>query len=180
MRSGTRPDSEPPDEAAREQLDAIGRLHEAFVRHDIAYWVFGGWAVDFHVGRITRSHDDVDVAIWLKDFEVVHRLLEQDGWSRVPQPGEDGYTGYGRGPLHLDLAFLARDVEGVVFTPLREGRGTWSDGAFGQDLLQLGGTTARVVTRASLRADKSETRDDPAATRKDRADVVALGLPPDG
>lgn len=177
MSGDTRPDSEAPDTAARDQLDAIGRLHESFVRHGIDDWVFGGWAVDFHVGRITRPHSDVDVAIWLQDLELVDRLLGQDRWCRIPQPGEDGYTGYGRGQLHLDLAFLAQDAEGVVFTPLKVGRGTWSDGAFGRDVLQLDGTTARVVTVASLRADKSETRDDPTATRKDRADMVALGLP---
>ena len=49
------------------------------------------------VGRITRPHADVDVAIWQQDFERVDRLLVQDGWRRIPQPGEDGYTGYGCG-----------------------------------------------------------------------------------
>jgi hypothetical protein len=165
---------------AQGQLAALGRLHDQFVRRGIEYWVFGGWAVDFHVGHITRLHADIDVAIWQADFELVDRLLRLDGWIRVPQPGEDGYTGYGNGPHHLDLAFLARDADGVVFTPLEEGRGTWSDGAFGRDQLELNGTRARVVTAASLVADKSERRDDASAARKDRADVAALGgLPGD-
>jgi hypothetical protein len=43
---------------------------------------------------------------------------------------------------------------------------------------ELEGTRARVVSVESLRADKSEDRDDPSAARKDRADLAALGLPP--
>jgi hypothetical protein len=30
--------------------------------HDIAYWLFGGWAVDFHAGQVTREHGDIDIA----------------------------------------------------------------------------------------------------------------------
>jgi hypothetical protein len=27
------------------------------------YWLFGGWAVDFHAGRVTRDHADIDLAV---------------------------------------------------------------------------------------------------------------------
>jgi hypothetical protein len=37
-----------------EQLVALARVHELLVRHRIEYWLFGGWAVDFHAGAITR------------------------------------------------------------------------------------------------------------------------------
>jgi hypothetical protein len=30
----------------------------------IAYWVRGGWAVDFFFGRITREHEDIDLFAW--------------------------------------------------------------------------------------------------------------------
>jgi hypothetical protein len=178
VRTRVRSVAEDPGRVAPGQLAAIGRLHEQLVRQGVEYWLFGGWAVDFHVGRITRPHADIDVAIWRRDLEQVDQLLRHDGWTRVPQPGEDGYTVYRSGPHRLDLAFLARDDDGVVFTPLEEGRGTWSDGAFGRDQMELDGTRARVVTAASLLADKSERRDDPSAARKDRADVAALGGAP--
>ena len=44
-------------------------------RAGIAYWLFGGWAVDFHAGRITRLHDDVDIAVWLEDVPRIVELL---------------------------------------------------------------------------------------------------------
>jgi hypothetical protein len=29
-----------------EQLAAIGQVHDLFEAHHVAYWLFGGWAVD--------------------------------------------------------------------------------------------------------------------------------------
>jgi hypothetical protein len=71
---------------------------------------------------------------------------------------------------------LARDADGVVYTPLAEGRGDWHQEAFGLDERQLEGACARLVTVTSLRADKVEHRDDASAAMKDRADVAALDL----
>ena len=76
------------------------------------------------------------------------------------------------------MAFLARDDRGRVHTPLREGRGDWPDGAFGDDVLELLGVRARVVRLEALVADKSVARADPSAAAKDRADVRSLARRP--
>ncbi len=157
------------------QLDAIERLHELFGRHEIDYWLFGGWAVDFHARNITRTHEDIDIAVWKADLDRVDMVLRRDGWKRSTRFGEDGYTEYVHGSTRLDLAFLARDVNGVVYTPLAEGRGRWPDGAFGDDVMELEGVTAHIVTLSSLIEDKSEPHgDDPSTTMKDQADVAVL------
>jgi hypothetical protein len=161
--------------SADAQLTVVGRLHELFGQRGIDYWLFGGWAVDFHAGRVTRPHADIDIAVWHADFDRVDSVLREEAWDRHVEPGEDGYTHYRHGASHLDVAFLARDADGCVYTPLREGRGEWSAGAFDNDTVQLLGVRARVVSVASLLADKSERRDDPLADMKDRADVAALG-----
>jgi aminoglycoside-2''-adenylyltransferase len=51
-----------------EQLAALARLHEQLERHGIEYWLFGGWAVDFHAGSVTRPHDDLDIAVWQRGY----------------------------------------------------------------------------------------------------------------
>src|SRR6266700_3678245 len=58
-----------------EQLAAFRRVQDALSAHEIEYWLFGGWAVDFYAGRITREHDDVDIAVWLNDHERIAELL---------------------------------------------------------------------------------------------------------
>jgi hypothetical protein len=61
-----------------------------------------------------------------------------------------------------------------VYTPLREGRVAWPDGAFENDVAELRGVRARVISLRALKDDKSETRDDPRIAAKDRADVATL------
>jgi hypothetical protein len=156
------------------QLAALARLHHLFERHALDHWLFGGWAVDFHAGSATRVHDDIDIAIWLADRARVEALLASDGWQPVPDPEADGYARYERDAVHLELAFLARDERGCVYTPVRSGRGSWPDGTFGDDVAELDGVRSRVVSLNALRADKSEVRDDPGVAAKDRADLATL------
>ena len=156
------------------QLRTIGWLHTLLTQGGIDYWLFGGWAVDFHIGRVTRDHADVDVAIWAQDLNRIRALLEAEGWTHAPVHGEDGYTGYERRGTRLELAFLARDEEGKIHTPLADGRGDWPAGSFGDDQAEVSGVVARVVGLRSLIQDKSGPRLDPAAAAKDRADVALL------
>lgn len=158
-----------------EQLAALAGVQELLDRHGYEHWLFGGWAVDFHAGAVTRPHEDIDLAVWRSDLERIAALLTADGWKHAPEEGEDGFTGFERDGVRLELAFLARDDDGEVYTPLQDGgRGAWPDDAFGDDAAELGGVRARVVSLVALKADKSEARDDPRVAAKDRADVTTL------
>jgi hypothetical protein len=159
---------------AAAQLRTIGWLHALFAEQSIDYWLFGGWAVDFHAGRVTRDHADVDVAVWAADLDRIGTLLEAEGWAHAPEPQEDGYTGYERDDTRLELAFLARDEGGTIHTPLGEGRGDWPTGSFGDAQAEVDGVVARVVGLTSLVEDKSGPRLDPGVASKDRADVAVL------
>jgi hypothetical protein len=143
------------------QLQTIGWLQALLAEQGIECWLFGGWAVDFHVGQVTRDHSDVDVAVWYTDLDRIRGLLEAQGWVHAPEPEEDGYTGYQRGDIRLELAFLACDEVGTVYTPLVAGRGDWPVGSFGDTQAEMEGVRARVVGLASLIQDKSG----PGATR---------------
>jgi hypothetical protein len=161
-------------DAHRAQIAAVGQIHSLLRHQGIDYWLFGGWAVDFHAGRVSRSHGDIDVAIWISDRDRVDRLLRGAGWRHTPQPGEDGYTQYVRDGAQLDLAFLARDPSGSIYTPASDEPGLWPDGTFGDDMAELQGVRACVISVAALRSDKAEWRSDPITRAKDQADVAVL------
>ena len=156
------------------QLGTIGWLDALFTAQSLDYWLFGGWAVDFHAGRVTRDHADVDVAVWAADLDRIRALLETEGWIHTPEPGEDGYIGYERQGVRLELAFLASDEAGTVYTPLAEGRGDWPASSFGHGRVELGDVSAHVVSLTSLIEDKSGTGRDPVAAEKDSSDVALL------
>jgi hypothetical protein len=158
----------------RGQLAALAELDEVLRCAAVDYWLFGGWAVDAHAGRVTRTHEDVDIAVWAAEAGRVAELLAARGWARRSEADEDGYTCFVRGAVQLDVAYLASGATGRVYTPLREGRGDWPDGAFGDDVAVLRGVRVRVIGRDALIVDKSATRSDPATAAKDRQDVAAL------
>ncbi|MFL5930129.1 MAG: hypothetical protein ACJ75P_02630 [Gaiellaceae bacterium] len=72
------------------------------------------------------------------------------------------------------LAALARDETGRVYTPLRHGRGAWPDEAFEDDVAELLGVRTRLISLGALLADKSEAHDGPIVAAKDRADLSTL------
>lgn len=156
------------------QLTAIGGLDADLTDRGIDHWVFGGWAVDLHLGRTSREHADVDLAIWASDRVAVQSLLLEQGWVHVPDADEDGWTAYERSPVRLEVAFLARADDGTVYTPLAHGRGSWPAASFGDQVGEIDGVRSRVVGLASLVEDKSAPRTDPTTAAKDRADVALL------
>ena len=162
------------DELAAAQLAALDEVAGLLDRAHIAYWLFGGWAVDFYAGRVTRPHDDLDVAIWLEDLPRIAELLQRHGWRHAPSDDDDGGTGYELAAVRLELTYLVRDGDGRIFIPLRRGAAPWSKEALGDDVGELHGVRARLVTVASLMHGKSSPRDDPADGAKDRADFSRL------
>jgi hypothetical protein len=153
-------------------LAAIGRLDAMFHRKAIEYWLFGGWGVDFHAGRVTRLHNDIDVAIWKTNAEHAVSALVEEGWSPAGGHEEDGFRTFTRDGVDVDVAFVERARRGSDTRP-KSGRGEWPDASFGRDVLTLAGTRAHVVSAASLLADKSGLRD-AASASKDAADVEVL------
>jgi hypothetical protein len=157
-----------------DQLAALAELDQLLAANRVAYWLFGGWAVDFHAGRVTREHGDIDIAVWLHDRARLAVLLADRAWTHRPEAGEDGSTCYERRGVRLEVAFLARDERGGFYTPLQGGRGEWPANSFGDDVARLRGVSACVVGRAALIADKSVVREGTATAAKDRADVASL------
>lgn len=48
---------------------------------DREWYVCGGWAIDLFLGRVTRAHKDVDVAVARRDQLEVADYLRRRGWS---------------------------------------------------------------------------------------------------
>jgi hypothetical protein len=165
------------EDYASRQLAALEQVARLLDARTIDYWLFGGWAVDFHAGSVTRAHDDIDIAIWLEDFERIATLLESEGWQHAPTEDEDGGTGYARDDVRLELTYLVRNDEGEVFIPFRDGLDPWDKESFADDERTLAEVRSRVITLASLRSMKSWPRDDPGDAAKDRADLEALPSP---
>src|SRR5919109_3351608 len=114
---------------AENQLTALADLHGLLEGEGIDYWLFSGWAVDFHAGRITRPHDDLDIVVPATDYGRVCGLLVGARWTKAE--AGDGYTAYARDGVRLELASA--------------GESEWPAGAFSDDVKDLKGIRARGI-----------------------------------
>ncbi len=158
------------------QLDALRDVVAAFDAAGIEHWLFGGWAVDFHAGTMTREHGDLDLGIWLDDMPRIGEVLAAGGWIDLHDPDVDGGKAFGRGAVRLELTYLYRDADGETYTPLLDGtRGRWTDQALADEVGELDGVRCRVVSLASMLWMKEPgRRNDPEEAEKDAADYEVL------
>ena len=159
---------------SREQLDAIARLEQLLRERRIGSWLFGGWAVDFWVGRVTREHGDLDLAVRLGDRHAIHDLLLSDGWDPAPVDDEAIGAGYRRHDVLVELTFVETDDDGQVLIPFTAGPAVWSTIPFGDMTRELRGVRCRTIPLEVLRADKSTGREGADEAAKDTKDHEVL------
>src|SRR5438552_1748485 len=58
-------------------IAAIRELFDAAESRGYYLWLENGWAIDARLGRITRAHEDIDIA-FPKECEAEYRLLIED------------------------------------------------------------------------------------------------------
>jgi hypothetical protein len=161
------------DQTISSQLAALADLDNHFQLHQIAYRLFGGWAVDFHVGQVTRAYGDLDIAVWCTIATVCPRC------SRAA----NGCIG--RTPTRMDTPATNATESGARW---HSSRGT-SKGSCRRRSARASRLSARRVRRgrspSARRArtcpqprcvdrDKSVVRDDSVTDAKDGADLLSL------
>jgi hypothetical protein len=63
---------------------------------EIPWWIAGGWALDLFLGRQTRAHNDIEIAIFRGDEEKLRAHLK--GWEHVIAE-EGSFIPWDKGPL---------------------------------------------------------------------------------
>ena len=159
---------------ADRQIAALAEVASLLDSGGFDHWLFGGWAVDFHVGAVTRSHGDIDLVVWADDAEAIHSALGANGWEHRPAADEDGGTGYERDGVRVELTYLARSESGEVFVVLRDRNVLWTEDPLGDGVLGLHGARVRVISLELLKDGKSRPREDPDEAAVDSADFEAL------
>ena len=72
-----------PEMTAQDVIEIVKLLNQ----NSIEVIIDGGWGVDALLGRQTRTHQDLDVAVMHKDVPKIRALLEARGYQDVP--GDD-------------------------------------------------------------------------------------------
>ncbi len=77
-----------PKMTANDVLDLV----QLFARHQIDLYIDGGWGVDALLGRQTRTHADLDIAVEHKDVAQIRAMLEARGYRDVARQDTSDYN----------------------------------------------------------------------------------------
>jgi len=154
---------------AGEQLPTIERWRVALSAADVRFWLRGGWAIDFLIGRVTRTHEDVDAVTWQRHRRRLREALTAAGF-RVVRETEKQVDFEERG-VDVTFVFLTRDGEGRIVTHAIP-EWTWRPDALPPAWRELDGVACRVVSARQLLKEKEG---DPRPRRpKDAESIAAL------
>ena len=101
------------------QAEYVAELYQELDRIGVAIWIDGGWAVDAVVGRQTRAHGDLDIAVESRSLSMLRQFLAQQGYRE-----SDSDAGTAWNFVLADVERRRIDVHVVV---LDECEGVWGD-----------------------------------------------------
>ncbi|MET7469761.1 nucleotidyltransferase domain-containing protein [Micromonospora sp. NPDC005686] len=132
------------------QLGAIREVVGVSRAGGIEVWLRGGWAMDLHLGEVTRPHVDVDWYCWRRDAEPLADRLGALGWRPDPRMPPATQLDLLRGDVELSFAYLDLDADGRVVV----GAGPWAgtplpDGMLGGPPGRIGALSAPVISAAA-------------------------------
>lgn len=139
------------DAATRTQFSLIRELVPLLGEAHVRFWLRGGWALDFHAGRITRPHKDVDLVTWSRHRPRLRRLLEANGYRTVRF--DEPQIFFRKHRHEVNFAMIRRGSAGTIVTPRLE-QWPWPAGAFMGAPLTLRGVTCRALTLRALLEEK--------------------------
>jgi hypothetical protein len=170
-----------PDAATLKQLGLIGELIAALDAASVEAWLFGGWAIDFHAGEITRDHADVELFIWQHHAERARAALVGAGFAAPSGLHPDEGQPFLKDGVEIGAWYLVRDAGGAVHTPGRWADWNWATGAFGGPRLAVTWAgrhvEARVMSMPGLLDMKERFPSHPHGAplrEKDVADIALL------
>lgn len=91
----------------------VVRIYQLLAARGINVWVDGGFCVDALVGRATREHSDLDIAVERRDADALCAVLANDGFTRLAREDSSAWSFVlSDGRRNVDVHVFAYDESG--------------------------------------------------------------------
>ncbi len=139
------------DDQTLSQLNVLGEINAIFSSLRGRFWLRGGWAIDFLLGKITRSHEDLDLVTWVRHRDRLEQTLVNASFQRVPV--SDRQTDFRKGNVDIQFIYLTRSSNrSIILNGLPEW--VWRSDALLQKSFTLHGISAYVLSPLQLLEEK--------------------------
>jgi hypothetical protein len=112
------------------QLEIIRQVTTLLQAVAISHWLFGAWAIDFRLGKVSRAHDDVEFLVWQSDTPQIPSRLAQYQYEQSMGGYHEEMTIFFKHTQKLEFDHLIPKTQGQVVIA-----GRWADQALPQSFL---------------------------------------------
>ncbi len=100
------------DQQSSKQMQVLREIDLILSSKHMRFWLRGGWGIDFMLGRLTRSHADLDLVTWQRHRKGIQRALVGAGFR--PEGELMVQTDLAKDGQDITFVFLVRDPEGSI------------------------------------------------------------------
>ncbi|PPA69283.1 hypothetical protein C4B60_15895 [Jeotgalibacillus proteolyticus] len=104
------------DKQTIEQMDVLKKISAISKKTGIAFWLRGGWAIDFLLGEITRPHNVIDLITWIQHREVLERELLKDRFKNIPVKAKfkNRQSDFSKNNVDITFGYITRSSDGLI------------------------------------------------------------------
>jgi hypothetical protein len=140
-----------PFENTESQLKTLLEINDICLSLDISIWLRGGWAIDFLLGKVTRTHSDIDLVSLIQYRTELESALVASGFQKIPVT--EFQTDFLKDGVDISFVFVERSHEGRIFAysiPEWE----WRADSLQSQKYQLQGISVNVLSPQMLLEEK--------------------------
>ncbi|MGE7907167.1 nucleotidyltransferase domain-containing protein [Peribacillus sp. NPDC094092] len=139
------------NDTSKSQLNILLELNEICLSRNFDVWLRGGWAIDFLLGKITRSHSDIDLVTWIQYREHLEQALVHDGFQI--KPVSEFQTDFLKNDVDVSFVFVRYSDNGdIVANGFPDW--VWRKDALPLELYNLQGISINVLNPYQLLEEK--------------------------
>ncbi|WP_409340544.1 nucleotidyltransferase domain-containing protein [Paenibacillus sp. MBLB4367] len=139
------------DDQTQSQLKILGEIADIFSSLHGRFWLRGGWAIDFLLGRITRTHEDIDLVTWKRHQGRLEQSLVEAGFEHIPVSKRQ--SDFRKGEVDIQFLYLTRGINGHII-PHDLPEWVWRPDALPSQRFELCGISACVLSPHQLLEEK--------------------------
>lgn len=137
------------------QLQILRDINSIVESLDASYWLRGGWAIDFLLGKVTRVHQDIDTVTWIDNRTALEEKLINEGFQQVSVKKAfiDRQSDFRKNNVDISVGYLTFDGEkNLIMNGLPVWK--WRPDSLMPQTYQLFGITTKVIHPKQLLDEK--------------------------
>jgi hypothetical protein len=156
------------------QFRLVAEIADALGGAGIAFWLRGGWALDFLLGEMRTAHADIDLVAWRRDRDRIYEALASRGFE-YDRELRDAAIDFEKNGESIQILLVEFSSSGALVCHGFESS-PFPERSLDGPVCELEGVSCRMLAPHALLHEKQtyELRRGRPLREKDRASIILL------